>query len=213
MTDNTERDGPDVGRRRLLTGLALGGAAVAGGVVGGVTTAAASGGGFRRETLTLDVACLGDSWRFGTTVNPANDTDFRSSFGVEGWVYPEGTVPGDGFVPTASGAIGHWLCRGWVLVDNLRPEPHVMSTQEYVLDMISPEDLFAADNLTSSGIEGTETDQVAVRSVVGGTGRYIGATGQVTQANNGVNTSVMADGSDLPAPNFIFGFDLLLPDV
>jgi len=205
-----DNNGQDIGRRRLLTGLAVGGAAVVGGVVGGVASSAV-GGGFHRESLQVDVACLGETWREVVARNPADDADFRYPFLVEGWIYPEGTIPPDGFVPTESGSVGRWFCRGWVLIDSTRPEPHVASVHEYVFGTISAERLFPPDNLSSSGLEGTMTSQQATRALIGGTGSYMGAVGQVLQAPNGFNTSLMADGSGEPAPNFIFNFDLLIP--
>ncbi len=203
----------DPGRRRLLTGLAVGGAAVVGGAVGGVGVAAASGGGWRRQTLTFDVACIGDLFRYSVPVNPADEADFRVPFLVEGWIYPAGTIPESGFIPTADSSIGRWFCRGWQVLDAGRPEPHALTLQEYVFGPITADRLFPPDNLTSSGLEGTFGSEVTTRSIIGGTGQYLGATGQVRQATTGVNTSVCAAGSGDPAPNFAFEFDLLIPDV
>lgn len=213
MTDS-KNEAEDIGRRRLLTGLAVGGAAVVGGVVGGVAVSTVGSGGFSRESLDLDVACIGETWRDVVPRNPADDSDFRFPFLVEGWMYPKGTVPSDGFIPTESGSVGRWFCRGWLILDGSRPEPHIVSAQEYVFGTISPESLFPPDNLASSGLEGTFlTTQPAARAVVGGTGVYMGAAGQVLQAGNGLNTSVLDDGSGENAPNFVFSFDLLIPQV
>lgn len=213
MADEHRAQGVDTDRRRLVTGLALGGAAVVGGVVGGVAAPALAGGvRFERQTLSFDVACNGSTWRDVFPANPENESDFRSAFNVEGFIYPLGTIPGDGFIPTSNGAIGTWMCRGWVMIDGNRPEPHANSIHEYVLGGISDELLFPPDNLTSSGLEGTVTEQVGVRAVTGGTGRYMGALGQVTQTNNGFNTTVF-HGTPDAAPNFIFEFDLLVPVV
>lgn len=211
MVDDNTTDAVDAGRRRLMTGLAFGGVAVAGGAVGAVAAPAlGSGVGFERKTLTFDVACNGNLWRDVFPAEPENDSDFRSAFMVEGYIYPVGTVPGNGFIPTPEGSIGTWFCRGWVIIDGTRPEPHVNSVQEYVLGEISEEQLFPPDKLSSSGLEGTVTDQVTVRAVIGGTGQYMGAIGQVRQINNGVNTTVLRGTPD-PAPNFIFEFDLVVP--
>lgn len=211
MTDQRDDVAADPTRRRLLTGLGLGGAAVVGGIVGGVGTAAATGPAWRRDELVLEVACLGHKWREIPAANPASASDFRYAFSVEGWIYPEGTIPGDGFLPTVEGSIGTWFCKGWIIIDADRSEPHVLSTQDYVLGPILPDSLFPPDSLASSGTEGTVTDQVGIRAVTGGTGAYLAAHGAVTQANHGVNTTVLADGLGDPAPNFRFTFDLLLP--
>lgn len=211
MTDATEGR---IDRRKFLTGAAVVGAGIVGGVAGtGIANASASDA-WRRETLEIDVACVGERWRQSDLNNPADDADFHVGFSVEGWIYPAGTVPTQGFVPTPEGAIGEWFCRGWQIVDGGRLEPHVSTTQLYVFGRVTAESLFPRDNLTSIGLEGTEDEtQVAYRPVSGGTGQYIGATGEVAQLVNGVNTSVFADGSGLNAPNWIFQFDLLVPNV
>lgn len=201
-------------RRGLIAGAVIGGAAVAGGLAGaGAAAATSSGGGWKRSKLQFDVACLGDTWRDVTARNPADDGDFRVPFLVEGLLYPPGTVL-DGFVPTTDGSLGHWFCQGWLLVDANRPEPHISSTQKYVLGVISEDRLFPPDLIASSGLEGTFDDgQPPTRIVIGGTGEYLGASGAVVQESRGVNTTVLADGSGANALNFTFTFDLLLPDV
>lgn len=146
-------------------------------------------------------------------VNAANDADFRSPSLVEGWIYEAGTIPGDGFVPTPDGAIGRWLCRGWVVIDGARSEPHAASLHEYILGRSTEDEVFPPNTLASTGMEGNNRDQVGIRAVTGGTGLYIGSTGEVRQTNKGFNTTVFADGSGDNAPNFGFELDLLLPDV
>lgn len=218
MSDDTIDEAERVDRRTALGRFAVGGGAlVAGAVIGGGTAAAVTngGGGWKREELRLHVACLGDTWQDSTANYPASDSDFRGMpFSVEGWIYPDGFIPpGDGFVPTADGSIGRWLCRGATLVWDQRLEPHVQTTQEFIWGPMAGEQLFAADNITTSGVEGTvETNQVARRAVVGGTGQYLGASGEQRQEWTGFNTSVFNDGTG-PALNFAMHFDLLLPDV
>jgi hypothetical protein len=218
QSESEEGDGHNVGRRRAITGIALGTGAVIAGAVGGAA-ATASGvvaGGWKKETVEFDVACLGETWRDSLVNYAENDSDFRGMpFSVEGWIYPAGTIPtpGDGYVPTSDGSIGRWLCRGSVLVYADRFEPHVQTTQEFVFGPMAGDQLFPDDLITTSGLEGTfETSQTAKRSVVGGTGRYAGATGEQFQSQNGFNTSVFTDGTG-NAPSFWMRFDLLLPDV
>jgi hypothetical protein len=130
---------------------------------------------------------------------------------VEGLIYKGGTIKGSGFDPSSAPSIGVWLCRGWFLIQKDRPEPHVVSTQEYVFGEIRPDRLYPPDQLVSSGMEGSEAEgQPAIRSVVGGSGKYAGATGGVEQHGNGTNTTTLT-GMDAPAPNFRFKFELLLP--
>lgn len=210
MTDEPTQE---LGRRKFLTQAAVGGAAVLGGLVGAGTTAAVGGGAWRRESLVVEVACRGDRWRESVLGNPSDASDFHRGFTVEGWMYPEGTIPPEGFVPTGSGAIGQWFCRGWQIVDAGRAEPHVNSIHDYLFGLVRPERLFPPDTMHSNGLEGTEDDQTGHRSITGGAGTYMGASGQIAQIITGVNTSLFADGSGLNAPNFRFEFDILLPNI
>ncbi len=207
-----------VTRRAALKRLVFGSGLVVAGAVAGGTAAAAStgGGGWKRQSITFDVACLGETWRDSPANWAADESDFRGiPFAVEGWIYPENHIPtpGDGFIPTQDGSIGRWLCRGSVLVHAERLEPHVQTTQEFIFGTMLGDDLFPDDTITTAGNEGTfETHQLARRSVTGGTGIYMGATGEEFQDWNGFNTSLNTDGTG-NAANFRMRFDLLLPDL
>jgi hypothetical protein len=197
-------------RRRLLTGLALGGAGVAGGLVGG-TTAVAASESTSNERFSVDCACLGDSWRATLFADAPDEGDLRgSTFFVEGLLYPGGHIPdGDGFVPTTDGAIGHWFCRGHLIMNPGRGEPHIMSNQEYVFGLLGADNLFPSDMITSVGLEGANEDFVRMhRSVTGGTGKYRAAMGECVEYTVGVNSTVMADDPSSNAFNIRFEFDL-----
>ncbi len=87
----------------------------------------------------------------------------------------------------------------------------MITTQEYVVGEINPQGLFPSDTLASSGLEGTfEEAQVPIRSVIGGTGSYAGATGVVLQHGVGTNTTFIAP-LGIQAPNFRFRFRLSIP--
>lgn len=210
-SDETSRaQPPNRSRRRLLSGFTLGGAAVAGAAIGATATAAGASS-FTEEQLVIEVACLGDTWREAVRANPSDDGDFKAPFSVEGWIYPEGTIKGDGFVPTDEGNIGRWICRGYVIIDSTRAAPHTSSTQDYVFTAITEENPFPTDMMSSIGLEGTNHREIiGTRSVVGGIGKYMGATGQVTQEWFADNTTLFA-GDGLPSPCFRFAFDLLRP--
>ncbi len=210
-------------RRELLKkGLIWGGAGTAalalGGAAGSAVTVAATeeNAGERREggrVVYYDVACLGDTFRVLFAPGASDSGDLRgSTFSVEGSIYPEGTIEGgDDFDPASAEAIGRWFCRGWFLINPERPEPHVITTQEYVVGAIEEGRLFPPDQLVSSGTEGSEDEkQPPIRSVIGGTGRYLGAKGGVHQYLNGTNTTrIEGLGPDpIPAPNFRFVFEL-----
>lgn len=212
MSDDTTTDVADPERRRLLgAGMALGGGAVVGGLAGAGAAAATSGSAWRRETLAVEVAMRGETWRDGQVRNRANDADFRIPFAVEGWIYPVDTLPQEGFVPTQAGAIGHWFCQGWMVLDENRPAPHFNTTQNHVLGIISPERVFPPDSLASSGLEGGDPGQPMVRAVTGGSGQYLGAGGEAIETIIGDNTSVVGMENPSPGANLRFEFDLWVP--
>lgn len=227
LTDSTTTKTLD--RRELLRRGALtsgvGAAAVALGWTGAACGRAAETGSLAptitpgSSTLTIDVACLGYTYRqiapegatFPDSSDPLKEFDARgTTFSVEGDIYPDGTISGDGFDPARheSERVGTWFCRGWYLLHSQRPEPHVLTSQEYVLGIVGPDNLFPGDQIVSSGLEGVNDGEQlrSFRSVIGGTGRYSGTLGQVLQEGNGVNTTVIEGVGN--APNFLFTFDL-----
>lgn len=159
-------------------------------------------------SLILDVACLGDSnaANLGGAIDLANGDPRGVSFNVEGLVYPAGTIPpGPGFDPASAMATGHWMCRGWVLVKPDRPFPAAVVSQEFLLDLIRPDAPSPADTLSTSGVEPGYAPHHTVMSIVGGTGRYRHARGEVVVQSIGVNTTLL-HGRGIPAPNFRFHF-------
>jgi hypothetical protein len=191
-----------VNRRELLTGsiiAALGALWLPWKADAATTPPAAAEG----ATLVFDVACLG--YTLGINLQAALDSkggDLRgASFNVEGNLYPGGTIPaGDGWDPASAAPTGHWLCRGWVLINPARPVPHAITTQEYLFGRISDAEPTPADQIVSSGMEGGVT---AIRSVIGGTGRYRGVLGEVVQQPIGTNKTVLNAGFG-PAPTLRF---------
>ena len=212
MSESRDNNEP-VSRARFLRRLGWGAAAVAGGAAAGAGTAmaATADGGVKSDRLVVDVACLGHTNRVLAAEAVSADSPAANSNLVEGWIYPLGTVPGDGFVPTEDGSIGRWFCWGWNIQDPERPEPHLTSVHNFVMGAIREERLFPPDTLVTTGLQGTfEDEQVAIRAVSGGTGAYLGATGQVLQRNNGRNTTIFA-GTEFQALNWVFEFDLRMP--
>ncbi|MBW3665478.1 MAG: hypothetical protein KY469_20475 [Actinobacteria bacterium] len=211
----TERAGvPSRGplaRRDLLRGVLTAG-------VGGTLLAAAparaawasrDAAGTRGGGPTLDVACLTDTFHAAAAIDTAPPVDgpvYGTPFLVEGVIYEGGSLGDDPtFDPRSNAGLGTWLCRGWIIIRGDRPEPHVVTTQSYLLPR--DDELFPADQLVSEGLEGGEAaDWAAPRVVVGGTGRYAGARGTVVQRFVGVNATVGPLGN---GPNFRFSFDLL----
>ena len=125
-------------------------------------------------------------------------TDSRGASGfAEGLIYPGGTIQAPaGFDPHGTRATGHYFARGWFLSNLERPKPHLVTTQEYLFGLITPERPSPVDTLVSSGVDGGI--EIAHRAVIGGSGRYRYARGDVRQQFIGINA--------LGAPNFRFWF-------
>lgn len=211
MSTHAQRSTRTVGRREVLrTGVLAGVAAAlwpaARAAAGDPATAEHRGWRNRSAYLTLDVACLGQTFApdFTGAVNAAAGDLRGTTFNVEGLVYPAGTIPeGEGFDPASVPATGLWLCAGWFILHPDRPLPHVATTQHYLLGPVTGQDPSPADQLVSSGLEGGVPE--VVRPVVGGIGRHRKAGGQVVQTVTGTNTTTLRIVGE-PAPNFRFAF-------
>ena len=158
--------------------------------------------------FAVDVAVIGTG--LGIDLEAAIDAahgDLRgASFFVEGMIYPAGTIPaGAGFNPASATAIGNWLCRGWMIFTPARPDPQMVTHQEFMLGVIGPSNLAPEDQITTSGIEAS--GGTWVRSVTGGTGRFRHARGEETQHVIGTNTTVLNKIGG-HAANFHFSFEL-----
>ncbi len=220
MTESSTRsaiepsDGDDDGisRRTWLGTAAVAGAAVVGGAIAGGGVAEARGGGWRprREQLTVEVACIGDTWReLRFEADGIDPGDRRGSpISVEGWIYPEGHIKGTGFIPAEEDSIGRWFCSGWMLVSPERPEPHLNARAMFVFGSITPDGLFPEDSIAAVEIGGTFSTQISVEPVVGGSGRYLGVQGQTRRRNHSKNSTVLFGGT-VEAPNFVYEFELL----
>ena len=206
-------------RRRLLGGVATGGAAlVTGAVVGGI--AGANAAAADDASTIVDVACLGETIRInsaqvlqGAAENlygiPLDEGDNRgSSFSVEGLLFTEGTISAEaGFIPRVEDSIGSWICRGFFLTHLARPEPHMSTEQQFIFGGLEADGELGTEMLISSGIEGRNTeDWRARRAIIGGTGRYATARGTVVQQALSRNSTVFPWGRN--ALNFRMTFEI-----
>jgi hypothetical protein len=137
-------------------------------------------------TISLDVAMDASSTRAArqdwSVTGPLRGDTVVSN----GLVYPGGTIP-DGdttatFPLTDEGRVGKLFVRGQYVADGADIASgapfSTASTQIFLLD-------------EGSGVitEGLEGSGIAVRAVVGGFGRYSGASGQVTEEVAGFNST------------------------
>ncbi len=205
--------------------------------------------------FSVDVAVIGNSDAIDASgrIGPKDSQDYFNidvrgdTYQVEGALYPGGTIPDPtvltegrrGKKPSvqyqlnwdfkAAQPVGHWLSRGWVLingnrepvtdtlgtvVETARTEPHLLSEHNYVFGRFGPDNL-SPEMLISSGVEdGDDVDkEIITRAITGGTGRFRNVTGQVVERRLGRNTSVLRSFSDFPgaySPNYRFEFELKL---
>ena len=140
-------------------------------------------------------------------IDPTATTPRRGdTFIVSGKLYPGGTIPAGGTpaepltfdIDTLEGALGEWNCRG--TFDNdleaiQMGARHVMTTVHYIFD--------DGDSMVSDGPEPAANP--VVRAIVGGTGQYAGAQGQVFAERIGRNIT--------GGGNFRFKFTFVTPTV
>jgi hypothetical protein len=215
---NDQRAGTgETPRRDLLRAGVAGLGVLAAAGLAPVTLDAAAAGAEEVTTLVVDCACLGDTFRVILPPGAAPPHNMAGGlFHVQGHLYPEGTIPrGDGWDPGSASPTGVWICRGWFINSEERPQPASVSLQELVLGRISAERLFPPDMLVSSGMEQAppvspfDPAQPSIRSVIGGVGRYAGAGGTHIMHFLGDNTTKLGPGGAMgPAPNFRFEFRL-----
>jgi hypothetical protein len=137
-------------------------------------------------TITLDVAMDASSMRAGRQDWSVTGPLRGDTIVANGLIYAGGSIP-DGdttatFALTDEGRLGTLVVRGQYVADGAEiasGAPHSLaSTHVFMLD--------EGSGIITEGLEGAGPE---VRAVVGGFGRYSGATGQVTQDVRGYNGS------------------------
>ncbi|HMQ56328.1 MAG TPA: hypothetical protein PKE64_02430 [Anaerolineae bacterium] len=147
--------------------------------------------------VTFDVA--EDMNRFvwdKDTVHEDGMPAYGSAFYTEGWLYPAGTLDGtNGVIVNEDGTVepefpelvvGTWACYGYMIGDGARTEtgPWVASTQIYNLG-----DQAGEETIVTTGFELVDFNTNVERAVVGGTGQYAHASGELHQQLLGFNQS------------------------
>jgi hypothetical protein len=171
-----------------------------------------------RRTEVFDVAMLGDSLLIVPGPNIDNFDLRGTTFYVEGPVYPGFTIPNEqtDWDPAQHTdlEIGRYFDIGSFMLYRARLNPHLYSVMTHLFGLITPDDNFPPDQINSIGTEASATQDTkpSIRSIVGGTGRYVGATGQISLFGNGSNvTQSNVLGAVRPAPNLRFFFNFTEP--
>ena len=209
ITQDGARTTSELERRDLLRRSFFWGSAA---VAGSLAVAAPAHADSPHVTV-FDVAMLGNTHRLipGPGVE---DFDLRgTTYYVDGIIYPGGTITGGAeiFDPAAHAdqAIGTWISTGSFIWSPGRLQPHRFSIQQHIFGTISPADLFPEDQIASQGTESSRTQDTlpSTRVITGGSGKYFGASGQITQYGHGKNnTLINVLGQVQTAPNFRMHF-------
>jgi hypothetical protein len=135
-------------------------------------------------TLILDVAMDARTLNFTRSDAPATGPLRGDSFLVNGRIFDGGSIPNGNttnvFEPDAEGSTGYLVSRGIYITNGsdiaAGANHHSATTQVFVMD--------SGDGLVTEGLEGSVPE---LRAVIGGTGAYSGAIGEVTQEVVGTN--------------------------
>ncbi len=150
------------------------------------TPAAAQAGA---ETLTFEVAENGFTFTFDDA--PVFEDGFPAHgnfFITQGYIYPTGTLNGstgileDGSPEFPDKVLGTWYCTGVQVGDAAHSESGVwvVATEVYEFG-----DVPGAETLITDGIELADVNLPYTRPITGGTGRYLGARGEVMKRTLG----------------------------
>lgn len=150
------------------------------------------------KVLEFEVA--EDMYRFVFAPTPVFEEDGYPAYGnpfiTQGYIYPKGTITcndegcsgvnPDGSPEFPDLVLGEWTCRGWFIGDGAHTTsgPVVITTQIYNFGTE-----FGRDMLVSEGYELADEGVVFQRAITGGTGKYNGSRGQISQSFLGWNAS------------------------
>ncbi len=174
---------------------------------GGLTQTAADTGVELDNPNHFEIEVAEDGTRFVYDEAPVFDDgypEYGNGFVTQGYIYPEGTLNGsngvnpDGTPEFPESVIGEWTCYGYFVGDGAHTEEGawVVTTQVFELES----DTVGGETIVTVGFETPAGAGTAMRSVVGGSGRWAHTSGEVAQVTLGHNTS---DGV-----NATFSFDL-----
>lgn len=150
------------------------------------------------QTLTVDVA--EDGTRFVFDEAPVLDNGYPAygnGFVTQGYIYPAGTLDGangvnpDGSPEFPDAVIGEWTCFGYFVGEGANTPSGAWVVTTQVFEFTS--NVVGNHSIVTVGPETPADAGVALRAVVGGTGRFVHASGQVAQVTLGHNASEGVD--------------------
>ena len=117
---------------------------------------------------------------------------YGNSFITRGYIYPAGTltesngVNADGSPEFPDQVLGQWVCRGWFVGEGARTAsgPMVVTTQIYNFGGELGKAMIITD-----GYELADVGVEIARAITGGTGQFVGASGEARQTFLGFNAS------------------------
>ena len=124
---------------------------------------------------------------------------YGNSFVTFGYLYPEGTLNGtngvlaDGSPEFPDKVLGTWICKGWMIGDGGHTESGVWVTSTQIYNFSEE---FGSATIITDGFEIADFNVPISRAIVGGTGEYSAAMGEMSQQllgfteQMGVNLSV-----------------------
>ena len=117
--------------------------------------------------------------------NTAADVSPGDTIVVQGTIYPGGTLKAGAQtnLPTAPGAIGRWLSRAVFVVNTAQFSGNVSPIAFATMLYMFPN---SSSSLVSEGLV-PNIGTAEQRAVIGGTGGFVDASGQVTHQNLGTN--------------------------
>jgi hypothetical protein len=142
------------------------------------------------EMFVVDVAVDHDTFAIipstGLVLHPqALGPNRGTPFIVDGKIFPGGTLETGSGVgdPNQPGSIGSWMCRGTFT--------STLATEDIGFDTVQMFQFGDGNNVWTEGLEGGlgKIGVTTHRTIVGGTGRFKGAEGEVTQEALGTNVT------------------------
>lgn len=150
--------------------------------------------GYRDEVLRIETAENATLFVFDDA--PLLDNGFPAygnTFITQGYIYPAGTLNGgNGVNPDGSPefpelVLGHWFCRGWFVNE----DGAAASTGALVIatQIFNFGDEVGNQTIVTDGLELVDVGVPVTRAIIGGTGRYRAAVGEVHQVLLGPNAT------------------------